>query len=90
MLDVDAPDGDVTVGIRPEGFLPDENGALVCDLEAVEVMGRDVTVVCRHLCCGAAIRAIVDADTAITGKTVRFRLKENKVFLFHKETGERL
>ena len=39
---------------------------------------------------GEAIRAIVEADTAVTGDTVTFSLKKNKVFLFDKETGERL
>ena len=90
VLEVAAPDGEVTVGIRPEGFTPDAAGALTCAVDAVEVMGRDVTVVCRHKSCAAAIRAIVEADTAVTGDTVTFSLKKNKVFLFDKETGERL
>ena len=41
-------DQSVTVGIRPEAFIPDENGALVCKLNNVEVMGRDVSVVSTH------------------------------------------
>ena len=43
-----APDGPVTAAIRPEGFVPDAGGALRCGLKAVEVMGRDVSVVCTH------------------------------------------
>ena len=88
VLDVTAPDGEVTVGIRPEGFVPDEKGALECKLTAVEVMGRDITMVCYHEACEVPIRAIVDAQHS--GAAARFSLKENKVFLFNKETGERL
>ncbi len=88
VLDVDAPDGEVTVGIRPEGFVPDEEGALVCDLTAVEVMGRDITMVCRHDACDVPVRAIVDAEHS--GAAARFSLKKNKVFLFDRESGERL
>ena len=43
-----APDGEVYVGIRPEGFVPDENGALRCEFRSLEVMGRDVSVVSAH------------------------------------------
>lgn len=88
VLDVDAPDGEVTVGIRPEGFEPDENGPLVCKLDAVEVMGRDITMVCRHEACSVPVRAIVDAEHS--GAAARFSLKKNKVFLFNKQSGERL
>ena len=90
VLDVAAADGEVTVGIRPEGFVPDAQGALACDVTAVEVMGRDITVVCRHESCQVPIRAIVDGENAVSGDTIRFRLKENKVFLFDKDTGVRL
>ncbi len=85
-------DGGVTVGIRPEGFVPAENGALVCELRGVEVMGRDITVVCGNKASeNKNIRAIVSAEHAVsTGDSVRFDLKPNKVFLFDGETGERL
>lgn len=81
----------VTVGIRPEGFLPCEDAPLVCDVDEVEVMGRDVTVVCRHPAFqGEQIRAIVSADRAADGKTVRFRLKPGKVHLFDRDSGQRV
>ena len=38
-------DQEVIVGIRPEGFVLDENGPLQCELSNVEVMGRDVSIV---------------------------------------------
>ena len=48
VLNVNAPDGPVTVAIRPEGFEPDAAGGFSCSLRRIEVMGRDVSVVCDH------------------------------------------
>ena len=86
-------DGEVTVGIRPEGFDLEDNGYLTCQLQNVEVMGRDITVICTHSAnTGAAIRAIISAENTVdtASSTVRFNLKKNKVFLFDKQTGARL
>ena len=87
---VDQP---VTATIRPEGFVLAENGALTCNLNRVEVMGRDISVVSTHpLCENESIRSIISAENIaqITGDKVRFDLKEDKVFLFHKETEQRI
>ena len=86
-------DGKVIVGVRPEGFAPEEKGGLNCKLLNVEVMGRDVSVVSTHPAFQrAAIRAIVASDAAINreAETVRFRLKPNKVLLFDPETELRI
>ena len=86
-------DQKVTVGIRPEGFEIDANGAMECNLNNVEVMGRDVSVVATHdNSLNPVLRAIVDADNKIdiTAGTIRFRLKSHKVFLFNAETEERI
>ncbi|MBP3313266.1 MAG: ABC transporter ATP-binding protein [Oscillospiraceae bacterium] len=86
-------DQKVYVGIRPEGFELDENGALSCALSNVEVMGRDVSVVSRNdAAVSPVIRSIVSSENigALTGETVRYNLKANKVFLFHAETEERI
>lgn len=82
----------VTVGIRPEGFIPSENGKLHCHLDRVEVMGRDVSIVCQNdAALGACVRAIVSAESAVVAsQTVCFDLKENKVLLFDPDTGARL
>ena len=94
VLDVPgAPDGEVYVGIRPEGFVPDQNGALLCTLNNVEVMGRDVSVVSTHpASLNPVVRSIVDADYKISTEsdTVQFTLKPHKVFLFDKTTEERI
>ena len=86
-------DQEVYAAVRPEGFVPDENGALSCHLIAVETMGRDTSVVCSHEKCEAPqIRAIISSENAvrISGGTVRFSLKPHKTFIFSKETEERL
>ena len=88
-------DGEVTVGVRPEGFIPDGNGALVCRQNRVEVMGRDVSVIASHPACrteSGVIRAIISAESDISAvaDTVSFSLKPNKVFLFDREMEERI
>ena len=84
-------DREVTVGIRPEGFIPDENGALKCEMSSVEVMGRDVSIVSTHpASLNPVIRSIVDADYKVGVGTVAYSLKPHKVFLFNHETDERI
>ena len=86
-------DQEAFAAVRPEGFELEENGPFTCKLTAVEVMGRDISVVCSHENCeNVAIRAIIDAENVVnTAKsTVQFTLKPNKVFLFHKETQLRI
>ena len=82
----------VTVGIRPEGFIPDANGSLTCRLTNVEVMGRDVSIVSTHpASANPTVRSIVDADYKVSaGETVSFALKPHKVFIFNRETEQRI
>ena len=83
----------VTVAVRPEGFVPAENGVLLCEKKRVEVMGRDISVVCGHEAfAGENFRTIVDGEDLpkLTGEQVRFDLKPNKVFAFREDTGERI
>ena len=83
----------VTVGIRPEGFVPAEDGAFTCKLSSVEVMGRDVSVVSTNeASLNPSIRSIVDADYKISSESefVKYRLKPHKVFLFNAENEERI
>ena len=93
VLTVDCPDQEVYVGIRPEGFELDENGTFSAQLSNVEVMGRDVSIVSTNpASVNPVIRSIINADNKvdITAKTVRYSLKPHKVFLFNKETEERI
>ena len=85
--------GPVWVGIRPEGFLLDENGPFTCGMDRVEVMGRDVSVVCTHPnMTGRNLRAIIPSEnrTDAGAKTVRFSLKPYKVHVFDRESEARL
>lgn len=86
------PNGPVCVGIRPEGFVPDPKGPFSATLDRVEVMGRDVSILCKNPASEKEfVRAIVDADLAKgTEQVVRFTLKPHKVLVFHPESGERL
>ena len=87
------PDQEVWVGVRPEGFILNENGALHCNLSRIEVMGRDVSVVStKEESENATIRSIISAENSVdTGSlVVSFDLMPNKVFLFHKDTQERI
>ena len=87
------PDKEVWVAIRPEGFVPCEDGPLCCDLNRVEVMGRDISVVFSNKNAETVdIRSIISADSMaeVKGTQVRFAVKPGKVFLFDKQTEERI
>ena len=86
-------DQEVTIGIRPEGFELAEDGVLECNLNNMEVMGRDVSIVSTHpASLNPVIRSIINADNKvdITAATVRYNIKPHKIFLFNKETEERV
>ncbi|MBQ9910988.1 MAG: ABC transporter ATP-binding protein [Lachnospiraceae bacterium] len=87
------PDREVWVTVRPEGFIPDENGPLVCRLTTVETMGRDTSVVSeRDDCEAVTIRSIISSENEVDAskENVRFSLKPYKVHLFDIETEERI
>ena len=94
VLDVNgAPDGNVWVGIRPEGFILSENGPFTCSLQGVEVMGRDTSVVSGNPALqGASIRSIIPAENKVDpdAETVKFELKPDKVFLFDRTSENRI
>ncbi|MBE5771775.1 MAG: ABC transporter ATP-binding protein [Clostridiales bacterium] len=86
-------DQEVHVGIRPEGFTLDDNGPLKCKLSNVEVMGRDVSIVSTHDHSeNPIIRSIINADQRVNvaSDVVSYSLKPHKVFLFSKDTEERI
>ena len=76
VLLADLPDQEVTVGIRPEGFVVDEDGTFSCALKGIEVLGRDISIVASHPAAeNASIRAIVGSTGYGTGS---FLLAENR------------
>jgi len=82
-------DKPVWVAIRPEGFIPTENGPFSLNLQRVEVMGRDTSVISTHPNMeGVSVRSIIDSDDEIHTKEgkVYFSLKKNKVHIFDKES----
>ncbi len=86
-------DQEVIVGIRPEGFVLDENGPMHCKLSNVEIMGRDVSIVSTsEASLNPVIRSIINADNKVDTASgiVRYSLKPHKVFVFNKETEERI
>ncbi len=87
------PDQEVWIGIRPEGFIPAEDGPLCCKLVRVEVMGRDVSIVSTNPnSVNVAIRSIISSDLKIDAarEEVRFAVKPHKLDIFNKETEERI
>ena len=90
-----ARDAKVYVGIRPEGFDYDKSGRFTCQLERIEVMGRDITILSKHeglISESGIIRSITDADQSIdpASETVSFNLRANKVFVFDRSTEARI
>ncbi len=86
-------DREVYIGIRPEGFLLRANGRLTCKVSGIDVMGRDISVVSTNEnSLNPVVRSIISADEIgnAEGDTARFDLKPHKVFLFDKETEERI
>ena len=86
-------DQEVIVGVRPEGFELNPDGPLHCQLSNVEVMGRDVSIVSTNEASqNPVIRSIVDADNKVdlSSAVIRYSLKPHKVFLFRKDTEERI
>ena len=86
-------DQEVYVGVRPEGFILDKKGKLTCKISGIDVMGRDVSVVSTsESSLNPVVRSIISADemSNINGDTVKFNLKQHKVFIFNKETEQRV
>ena len=92
IMDAALNDQDVYVGIRPEAFIYAPEGVLSLDVDHIELMGREKTVVATHQTSNLEIRAIVPIETIIptTAKKLAFNLKKSAVYIFSKENGNRL
>jgi multiple sugar transport system ATP-binding protein len=87
------PDQPLWIGIRPEGFvINNESGVLSANIQQIEVMGRDISIIAQNAACEKpTFRVIVDADNKFNpAGQIKFDIKSNKLFLFNKETEERL
>ena len=90
----DAPNQEVYVAIRPEGFNVDPKGPFSATMKSIEVMGRDSSVVSTHPAAETPIiRSIIASETKVepdaNGK-VHFTIKPYKMFVFNKETENRV
>lgn len=94
ICDSNLDDQEVYVGIRPEGFIPDKKGKLTCEFDRVSIMGRDCSIISHNDNCisDIDIRSIVDSGLKLDIKDnkIRFNLKEDKVFVFAKDSEERI
>ena len=86
-------DQQVYCAIRPEGFSVNEAGPLRCTLQAVEIMGRDVSVVAEHPALESVQLRAIDPDARRMdpdAQIVRFSIDPEKVLLFSKEDERRI
>ena len=94
IMEFKSNDRDVYVGIRPEGLVVSDIGTLTCDFIRRDVMGRDHSVISynEHCVSDKDVRAIIPSDTVVdeSSKTVKFDIKPSKIYVFDKESEERL
>jgi len=86
-------DQKVYVAVRPEAFIPDPEGPLSCKFKALEVMGRDISIVfSSEFSERKALRAIIGADVKAEPRdgTIRFRVRSAKTEIFNRNTQERV
>ena len=97
MIPADKPqqDREIYVAIRPEGFMladQDEKEVLHANLNMVQVLGRDVSLVAQNPACAKpTFKVIVAAEDAQKQSGVlSLKVKPSKMFLFEKESEERI
>ena len=85
-----ADDQEVIVGIRPEGFTIADRSSFQVEVDMVETIGRDTTLIIENPTKeGETFRAIVDAEKRIKpGDKIKLNVKKSKLFVFEKDTGE--
>ncbi len=95
-LETSHEDQEVYVAIRPEAFLMGpgvDEGKKVLTLECTKVLtqGRDLCLICSHDAMeGDKLKLIVDSDLEANEGKIKFALRKNKIFLFDRETEERI
>ena len=79
----------VNFSVRSESFVLDEKGPIACEVTRMYQMGKEEMAYLRMG--GHDFRAYIDADAGLkAGDHVRLGFKKRGVFLFDRETGERL
>ncbi len=89
---IKAPDAEIVIGIRPEGFIIDKNSDFELEIGMVETIGRDTALIINDTQeTERSSRVIVDSSNKVKpGDKIKFSIKPNKLFLFNKETGEKI
>ena len=87
----------VFVGIRPEGFLagddiPANKKVLTLNVEQIQTMGRDISLVCQseQHADNNDIKVIIDSLIQINLGTNKFGVKDQKIFIFDGEDEKRI
>ena len=87
-------DQDVFIAIRPEGFaITEEDSKLGLDatVDAVQVLGRDISIVGKNEHCTRPVFRVIISNNEINVKgNIKLLVNSNKMFLFDKETQERI
>ena len=85
-------DQPVYVAIRPEGFeFAKTKEGLKCNVDSVQTLGRDISIVCKNnYCLKPNFKAIISSDEIGISGDIILKVKPNKVFIFNKETEERI
>ena len=93
-LNEDLGNKDIYAAIRPEGFIlagNNDKNVLRGNCEAVQVMGRDISVIAhKPECTKGTFRVIISSDDKVAPGEVAFKIKPHKIFLFDGETEERI
>ncbi len=87
-----ADNEDVYVTVRPEGLVPDnDRGTFTIRVDAIQTMGRDISVICSHPSfIGERIKIVCDSDVVVPLGYNKFSIRENKLYIFDGKTEERI
>ncbi len=87
-------DQDIFLAIRPEGVNASNQkseGSFEADAEMVQVLGRDLFIVChRKECTKESFKAIIASGSDIRPGKIYFSLKPGKFYAFRKDNEERI
>ena len=86
---------DVYIGIRPEGFnvaSDKEKNVLHADMDMVQILGRDVSIVAKNAACTKpTFKVIIAAEEAENQPAkLSLKVKPSKLFVFDGQTEERI
>ena len=83
----------VVVGIRPEGYVVAKDGALELDVQFIETIGRDLSVVAKHKkAISESLRIVLQnkKDIKDGAKSLTCNILKDKIFVFDPETNGRI